>query len=106
MRNFSNVISFSQPICFSDALWSIPQTAKTEAFFGIADFFAYRSAQITIQVNVYISLQHKSRSRYGDGGDEKGQMAARTGYVLRYASHGYGSKSASEQAPRASTASE
>src|ERR1700724_84796 len=28
----------------------------------------------------------KSRPRYGDGGDEKGQMAARTGYVLRFAS--------------------
>src|SRR3984893_15651391 len=54
----------------------------------------------------FISTQHKSRSRYGDGGDEKGQLAARTGYVLRFASHGYGSKSASEQAPRASTASE
>jgi hypothetical protein len=30
-------------------------------------------------------------SRYGDGGDEKGQTAARTGYVLRFASlcHGH-----------------
>jgi hypothetical protein len=94
MRNLGNVISFSQLIQ-SDAMWSIPQTAKIDAFFGIAEFFAYRNAQITIQVNIYISLQHKSRSRYGDGGDETGQMAARTGSVLRFASPGHGCESAS-----------
>ncbi|PNE09647.1 MAG: hypothetical protein CR217_18960 [Beijerinckiaceae bacterium] len=36
----------------------------------------------------------KSRSRYGDGGDEKGQTAERTGYVLRgvYVSIGRGAR--------------
>jgi hypothetical protein len=42
----------------------------------------------------FISMQHKSRSRYRDGGDEKVQMAARTGYVLRFVSPG-GTESAS-----------
>jgi len=101
MRDLSNVISFSQPICFSDALWSIPQTAKTDAFFDIAELFAYGNAQITIKVNVYISLQHKSRSRYGDGGDEKGQMGARTGHVLRFASPSHGTESAPGVRPEA-----
>jgi hypothetical protein len=30
----------------------MPQTANVDAFFGIAEFFAYRNAQITINVNV------------------------------------------------------
>jgi hypothetical protein len=33
-------------------MWSTPQTAKIDEFFEIAVFFAYRSAQITINVNV------------------------------------------------------
>jgi hypothetical protein len=101
LRNLSNVISFSQCIYFSDAMWSTPQTAKIDGFFGIAEFFSHRNAQITVPVNVYISLQHKSRSQNGNGRDEKGQMAARTGYVLRHASHGYGSDSAPGGRPEA-----
>jgi hypothetical protein len=52
MRNSSNVISVSQIISFSHVMWRIPQTAKIDAFFGIAEFFTYRNAQITISVNV------------------------------------------------------
>jgi hypothetical protein len=63
--------------------------------------FTYRNAQITVSVNDYIAMRHKSRSRYVDGGDEKGQMAARTGYVLRYASHDHGSESAPGGRPEA-----
>jgi hypothetical protein len=81
MRNLSNIISVSQLISFSDALWSVPQTAKIDAFFGIAEFFTYRNAQITIKVNVLFPCNiNPDRDT---GGDEKGQMAARTRYVLR-----------------------
>jgi hypothetical protein len=52
MRNLSNVISVSQIISLNVALWSIPQTAEIDEYFGIAEFFTYRNAQITIPVNV------------------------------------------------------
>ena len=64
-RSSSNVVSSRQNISSRDVMWCTPQTPKVEAFFGIAEFFPYRNAQITIEVNVYISLQHKFRSRYG-----------------------------------------
>jgi hypothetical protein len=52
--NFSNVISFSPNHLLT---WSTPRTAKIWAFFGIAEFFTYRNARITIQVNSFISMQ-------------------------------------------------
>ena len=53
MRNLSNVVSFSQSISSRDAPWPIPRTAKIGRFsLGSLSSSLYRSAQITIKVNV------------------------------------------------------
>src|SRR5580692_974178 len=61
----------------SDAMGPIPQMGKKTHKLRYPSIFIF-------PCNI--------RSRYGDGGDEKGQMW-RTGYVLRFASLGHGSAS-------------
>jgi hypothetical protein len=70
LRNLSNVISVSQLIFFERRYVAYTTDGK-------------KNAQITIPVNVYISMRRKLTIRRRRR-RKRGQVAARTGYVLRF----------------------